>query len=83
MILFGDGPWTDRKEMLERTLRLIISDNRKEMMTGKNAVKLWGLKEDQLKNECSLSRRRFRRNMSREGRDAEQRSNKFMKCPTL
>ncbi len=46
-ILFGsDSPWTDQKEMLERTLRLKISDERKEKMVYKNAAKLLGLKED-------------------------------------
>lgn len=46
-VLFGtDSPWTDQKEMLERTLRLKISDSRKEKMMGKNAAKLLGLKEE-------------------------------------
>lgn len=45
-ILFGtDSPWTDQKEMLERTLRLKISDGLKEKMMYKNAAKLLGLKE--------------------------------------
>ena len=44
-ILFGtDSPWTDQKEMLERTLRLKISDRMKEKMLYQNAVKLLGLK---------------------------------------
>jgi predicted TIM-barrel fold metal-dependent hydrolase len=44
-VLFGsDSPWTDQKEMLERTLRLKISDRRKEKMLYENAAALLGLK---------------------------------------
>jgi predicted TIM-barrel fold metal-dependent hydrolase len=40
-ILFGsDSPWTDQKEMLERTLALKISDQRKEKLLYTNAVNL-------------------------------------------
>jgi hypothetical protein len=40
-ILFGsDSPWTDQKEMLERTLRLKIPDDFKEKMLYKNAAEL-------------------------------------------
>ena len=47
-ILFGsDSPWTDQKEMLERTLRLRISDGLKEKMMYKNAAKLLRLDGDQ------------------------------------
>jgi len=43
-ILFGsDSPWTDQKEMLDRTLRLTISDRLKEKMMYKNASKLLAL----------------------------------------
>jgi len=43
-VLFGsDSPWTDQKEMLERTLRLNISDRRKEKLVWKNAVRLLGI----------------------------------------
>lgn len=46
-ILFGsDSPWTDQQEMLERTLRLKISDGRKEKMVWKNAAMLLGLQKD-------------------------------------
>jgi predicted TIM-barrel fold metal-dependent hydrolase len=45
-VLFGsDSPWTDQKEMLERTLRLKISDSRKEKMVYRNAAKLLKLKD--------------------------------------
>jgi len=45
-ILFGtDSPWADQKEMLERTLRLKISDGLKEKMMYKNAARLLGLKD--------------------------------------
>ncbi len=45
-ILFGsDSPWTDQKEMLERTLRLKISDRLKEKMLFANAALLLGLKK--------------------------------------
>jgi len=48
-VLFGtDSPWTDQKEMLDRTLRLNLSDSRKEKMMWKNAVKLLGLKPDKI-----------------------------------
>ena len=44
-VLFGsDSPWTDQKEMLERTLHLKISDRLKEKMLYKNAAALLGLK---------------------------------------
>jgi predicted TIM-barrel fold metal-dependent hydrolase len=44
-ILFGtDSPWTDQKEMLERTLRLRISERQKEKILYQNAVELLGLK---------------------------------------
>ncbi|MDH4162847.1 MAG: amidohydrolase [Nitrospirota bacterium] len=43
-VLFGsDSPWTDQKEMLERTLRLDISDSRKEKLLHKNAGVLLGM----------------------------------------
>ncbi len=43
-ILFGsDSPWTDQKEMLERTLRLKISDRLKEKMMYQNAALLLSL----------------------------------------
>jgi len=43
-LLFGsDSPWTDQKEMLERTLQLKISDRLKEKMLYKNAAMLLGL----------------------------------------
>jgi len=42
-VFFGsDSPWTDQKEMLERTLRLDISDSRKEKLLNKNAGSLLG-----------------------------------------
>lgn len=42
-VLFGsDSPWTDQKEMLERTLRLDIPDVRKEKLLNKNAGVLLG-----------------------------------------
>jgi predicted TIM-barrel fold metal-dependent hydrolase len=44
-ILFGsNSPWADQKEMLERTLRLRISDAVKEKLMYKNAAKLLALK---------------------------------------
>jgi predicted TIM-barrel fold metal-dependent hydrolase len=44
-VLFGsDSPWTDQKEMLERTQRLGISDQRKEKMFYANAARLLSLK---------------------------------------
>jgi predicted TIM-barrel fold metal-dependent hydrolase len=43
-LLFGsDSPWADQKEMLERTLRLRISDTMKEKLMYKNAAKLLAL----------------------------------------
>lgn len=40
-VLFGsDSPWTDQKEMLDRALRLGISDRRKEKLMGGNALRL-------------------------------------------
>jgi uncharacterized protein len=40
-VLFGsDSPWTDQKEMVERTLQLKIPDGLKEKMMWKNAAKL-------------------------------------------
>jgi hypothetical protein len=43
-VLFGsDSPWTDQKEMLDRTLQLKISDRLKEKMLYKNAAVLLGL----------------------------------------
>jgi len=43
-ILFGsDSPWTDQKEMLERTQKLKISGGFKEKMLYKNAARLLGL----------------------------------------
>ncbi len=43
-VLFGtDSPWTDQKDMLERTLRLSLSDKRKEKMLSLNARALLGL----------------------------------------
>ncbi len=45
-ILFGtDSPWSDQKEMLERTLRLKISDGLKEKMMYKNAAGLLRLED--------------------------------------
>lgn len=44
-VLFGsDSPWTDQKEMLERTLNLRIADRVKEKMVYANAARLLGLK---------------------------------------
>jgi predicted TIM-barrel fold metal-dependent hydrolase len=43
-ILFGsDSPWSDQLEMLQRTLRLKISDTLKEKITLKNAARLLAL----------------------------------------
>jgi predicted TIM-barrel fold metal-dependent hydrolase len=43
-VLFGsDSPWTDQKEMLERTLQLKISDRVKEKILYKNAAVLLDL----------------------------------------
>ncbi len=43
-VLFGtDSPWTDQQEMVERTLRLDLSDKRKEKMLFRNAQRLLGL----------------------------------------
>ena len=43
-VLFGsDSPWTDQKEMLDRTLRLGLSDSRMEKMLYLNARSLLGL----------------------------------------
>ncbi len=43
-VLFGsDSPWSDQKEMLERTLRLRIPDRLKEKMMYQNAVRLLAL----------------------------------------
>ncbi len=43
-LLFGsDSPWTDQKEMLERTLQLNIPDRLKEKMFYENAAALLGL----------------------------------------
>jgi len=43
-VLFGsDSPWTDQHEMLQRTLRLHVSDSMKEKMMYKNAAKLLAL----------------------------------------
>ncbi len=40
-VLFGsDSPWTDQKEMLDRTLKLRIPDRFKEKMLYKNAANL-------------------------------------------
>jgi predicted TIM-barrel fold metal-dependent hydrolase len=40
-VLFGsDSPWTDQKEMLERTMRLKLPDGMKEKMLYKNAERL-------------------------------------------
>jgi predicted TIM-barrel fold metal-dependent hydrolase len=45
-VLFGsDSPWTDQKEMLERTLQLPIPDRVKEKMLSGNARALLGLKK--------------------------------------
>jgi uncharacterized protein len=42
-VLFGsDSPWTDQKEMLDRTLRLKLSEGRKEKMMYRNAATLLG-----------------------------------------
>jgi predicted TIM-barrel fold metal-dependent hydrolase len=46
-VLFGsDSPWADQKEMVERMLKLKISDGLKEKLLYKNAARLLGLKED-------------------------------------
>lgn len=43
-VLFGsDSPWTDQKEMLDRTLRLRIPDNRKEKLLLLNGRALLGV----------------------------------------
>lgn len=43
-VLFGsDSPWTDQKEMVERTMNLKISDQAKEKMMYTNAARLLGL----------------------------------------
>jgi len=43
-ILFGsDSPWTDQKEMLERTMQLKLADRVKEKMLYENAAVLLGL----------------------------------------
>jgi predicted TIM-barrel fold metal-dependent hydrolase len=42
-VLFGsDSPWSDQKEMLDRTLRLRIPDSRKEKLLFLNAAALLG-----------------------------------------
>lgn len=42
-VLFGsDSPWTDQKEMLERTTALRMPDSRKEKMLFQNAARLLG-----------------------------------------
>jgi predicted TIM-barrel fold metal-dependent hydrolase len=42
-VLFGsDSPWTDQREMVERTLRLRIGDDRKEKLFHRNAEALLG-----------------------------------------
>ena len=42
-VLFGsDSPWTDQKEMAERTLRLDLPDRRKEKLLHGNAKALLG-----------------------------------------
>lgn len=42
-VLFGsDSPWTDQKDMLDRTLRLKIPDSRKEKLVSLNALSLLG-----------------------------------------
>jgi predicted TIM-barrel fold metal-dependent hydrolase len=44
-VLFGsDSPWADQKEMLDRTMKLKLSDQAKEKMLYKNAARLLGLK---------------------------------------
>lgn len=43
-IMFGtDSPWTDQKEMLERTFQLKMPDRIKEKMLWKNSAELMGL----------------------------------------
>jgi hypothetical protein len=43
-VLFGsDSPWSDQKEMVERTLCLGIPDSRKEKMLFLNARALLGI----------------------------------------
>ena len=43
-VLFGsDSPWTDQKEMVERTLRLDLSERRLEKIMALNARALLGL----------------------------------------
>jgi hypothetical protein len=40
-VLFGsDSPWTDQKEMLERTMQLAMPDSRKERLFYRNAMSL-------------------------------------------
>jgi predicted TIM-barrel fold metal-dependent hydrolase len=47
-VLFGsDSPWTDQKEMLERTLKLRIPDGLKEKMLYTNAAALLKLEDKQ------------------------------------
>jgi uncharacterized protein len=42
-VLFGsDSPWTDQKEMLDRTLRLRLPESRREKMLYRNAAALLG-----------------------------------------
>jgi predicted TIM-barrel fold metal-dependent hydrolase len=44
-VLFGsDSPWTDQREMIERTLKLRMPDERKEKLLGRNALSLLGTK---------------------------------------
>ena len=48
-VLFGtDSPWTDQKEMLDRTRHLNLSDRRKEKMFYDNAAVLLGLTPRQI-----------------------------------
>lgn len=40
-VLFGsDSPWTDQKDMVDRTLQLPLEDDRKEKMLWRNALRL-------------------------------------------
>jgi predicted TIM-barrel fold metal-dependent hydrolase len=42
-VLFGsDSPWTDQREMVERTRKLRLSDERKEKLLSRNAERLLG-----------------------------------------
>jgi predicted TIM-barrel fold metal-dependent hydrolase len=43
-VLFGsDSPWTDQKEMVDRTLRLGLTEGRMEKLMALNARRLLGI----------------------------------------